>query len=1161
MMVALSFPLWAFGYYEGKGGLDRSGATGAIAKIPLHLAIQQRVSGKVTDVDGAPLQGVSVSVVGKQIATSTNEEGNYSITAQTGAILRFTMIGYQSKDVEVASINVDVVLQAADQSLEEVVVVGYGTQRRGNLTGAVSTINVKENLEARPIADVGRAIQGTTPGLSVTLPSGEIGSDPVIRIRGQIASIQGLANGGTQTQPLILLDNVEIPSITLINPQDVESITVLKDAAAASIYGAKAAFGVVLITTKQGTGVEKPQITYSNNFSFQNPWKDLRMSGLNGMKYSLDAVQRVNGTVTGAFYKINQESYDRAVDWHNTYGNSIGSNDPTVYGRDWYFDPAGPYKYGLRTYDPYEAMVREWAPTQQHNLSIAGTSGKTSYNLGLGLLDQSGMMKPAKKDQFTRYNASLRVTSEINKYFTARAGVLYSQRNKEYPYVTSSTTADPWLYLFRWSPIYPLGNDENGDPIRSPASEAAAANTASLLYNYLNLNLGGTVTLTDNWTIDFDYTYANQGHVWDRPGTKYTARNSWVAPQARVDASGNPVYVNSAGEVVSSTAEGAMPAYDLGLETYTAPGSSPDHIYKLSENLNKHTINAFTTYNLGLEGGHDFKFMLGMNRVTDDWANHFTQVTNLIDIVNPQFPYGIGTWTGDGGEFWEAQLGYFGRVNYAYQNKYLVEANLRYDGTSKFPTDLKWRWFPSFSAGWVLSEEGFMEGTRDWLTLFKFRGSWGTIGDQTVPSDLYVPTMDIGQSTWIGGDGSRSYFVGTPNAVAAAITWQDITTLDFGVDARFFNNKFGFSFDWYQRNTENMIVPAEDVPPTFGSDAPESNYGSLRTRGWEVAVDFNHRFDNGLGINVRGNISDAKSVIMEYGTTQGVNSYYVGKTYGEIWGYRTDRLYQENDFELGPDGKPQLITLTEAESAKYAGRKAYKLKPGPNGEKPVYQAFLQNSADFYFGPGDVKFVDLNGDGELNNGSQLVGDHGDWEIIGNFTPRYEYGFRFGADYRGVDFAVFFQGVGSRELWGGGNLAIPGFHASDGAMPAAIADDYWTPENTDAFYPAAYNNAGNNTNNNMQQQSRYLLDMSYLRIKNISLGYSLPASLLNRVGVNSLRVYTSLENFVTWDNLNGLPIDPEAVNGFSMWNNTNYNSSRTGIGTPAFKSVSFGVQLNF
>lgn len=1131
------------------------------AAMYVPRAPQQSVVGKVTSADGVPLVGVSVAVVGGTTATSTNDQGNYQIQATRGATLRFSMVGYAPKDVSVTSATVNVVLEATDQSLEEVVVVGYGTQRRGNLTGAVSTVNVKENLEGRPIADVGRAIQGAAPGLSVTIPSGEVGSDPVMRIRGQIASLQGLENGGTQTQPLILLDNVEIPSIQLVNPQDIESITVLKDAAASSIYGAKAAFGVILITTKQGTSTERIDVTYSNNFSFQNPWKSLEMGELNALKYTVDAFERVGGARAGAFYIVTRDSYNKSVAWQQKYGGTIGPDDPTVYGRDWYFDPAGPYKLGVRTYDPYDYMVREWAPTQQHNLSIGGSSGKTSYNLGLGLLDQSGMMKSAKVDQFSRYNASLRVTSEINKYITARAGALYSRRNKEYPYITNSTTADPWLYLYRWGPLYPFGNDENGDPIRSPVSEAAAANTAGLLYNYMNLNLGATVNIMDNWTFDFDYTYANQEHIWDRPGTQYTARDSWIAPLARLDADGNPIYVNSEGQVVAGTDPDAMPAYDLNLQKYTAPGASPDHIYKLTENRNKHTINAFTTYNLAVADDNQFKFMLGINRVTDDWADHFTQVTRLTDIENPQFPFSNGTWTGGGGEYWEAQLGYFGRVNYAYRNKYLLEANLRYDGSSKFPTGLKWRWFPSFSAGWVLSEENFMEWSRNVVDQLKFRGSWGLIGDQSVPNNLYVPTMPTGQSTWIGSDGVRVNYVGTPNAVIPAITWQDVVDLNIGVDARFFNNKFGLSFDWYQRDTRNMIVPAEGVPPTFGSEAPQGNFGSLRTRGWDLSVDFNHRFENGLGINARANIADAKSVITAYGNTKSIDNYYVGKTYGEIWGYRTDRLYQKEDFELDADGNPQLITLTEAESALNAGKKAYKLKPGPNGEKPVYQAYLQNSADFYFGPGDVKFIDVNGDGEINDGSRLIDDHGDLEVIGNFTPRYQYGFRLGADYKGFDLSVFFQGVGSRQLWGQGFLAIPGFNSADGAMPAAIADDYWTPDHTGAFYPAAYNNAGSNTTNNMQVQDRYLLDMSYLRLKNMTLGYSLPAALLNRIGVNSTRVYVALENFVTWDKLKDLPIDPESVNGFSMFNFENYNSGRTGVGTPTFKSMSFGVQLNF
>jgi len=422
--------------------------------------------------------------------------------------------------------------------------------------------------------------------------------------------------------------------------------------------------------------------------------------------------------------------------------------------------------------------------------------------------------------------------------------------------------------------------------------------------------------------------------------------------------------------------------------------------------------------------------------------------------------------------------------------------------------------------------------------------------------------MSSGFTNWIGANGQKTISVGTPPAIVHDITWQDIESKNLGVDLGLFQNMLTVTFDLYQRNTNNMIVPLEGIPLTFGTGAPQGNFGSLQTDGWELTIELNHRFQNGLGLNFRGNISDSKTRIKEYGTSTQVNSNYNGKDIGEIWGYRTDRLYQMSDFDLGADGKPQLITLTADDvPAKYVGKKTYKLKPGSHGEKPVYQAFLQNSSNFFFGPGDVKFKDLNGDGVIDNGSTSLSDHGDLDVIGNSNPRYEYGFRLGADYKGFDVSVFFQGVGSRQIWGDGFLAIPGYNSSDGAMPAAIADNYWTPTSTNAFYPAAYNNAGSNSANNMQVQDRYLLNMAYLRLKNLTIGYSIAQSLLKKVGVNSFRVYGALENFVTWDHLRGLPIDPEAINGYSMWNTSNYNLGRTGIGIPAFKSISLGVQLNF
>ena len=1124
----------------------------------LSLNAQQRtVTGTVlSDNDNQPLPGVTVTVKGTTNSTQTNAGGKYSISASTGQSLQFSYVGFtlQEKVVGAADV-IDVRLSQQQETLSDVVVVGYGTQRRGNLTGAVSTVDVNKTLGGRPVADVGRGLQGAASGLSVTIPSGEVGSDPIIKIRGQLGSL----NGGSS--PLILLDNVEIPSIQVVNPNDIASITILKDAASASIYGSKASFGVILITTKKGSTTGKPQINYSNNFSFQNVWKDLKMADVNGLKYTVEAAERVGTfTVSGAFYYVDRASYEKAVAWKEKYGNTIGPNDPTVFGRDWYVQgAANNQKMGMRTYNPYDYMVKEWAPTQKHDLSVGLTQGKTSYNIGLGFLDQSGMLKPSKSDKFTRYNASLKISSELNKYITIRGGALYSKRNKEYGYATSSTTADPWYYLYRWSSIYPLGKDENGDPIRSPESEIAAANTANILQNYSNISLGTTVNIASNWKVDFDYTYSNQEEIWKRPGTRYTARDSWSAPKARFDDNGDRVYVNNEGQVVGSTDPGAIPAFDLSLNTYTGLGSNPDHFYRSAENFFSHTLNAYSTYNLNLKEDHAFKFILGINRVTATTEWQSSQITNLIDITNPQFNFGIGTQTVDGNKTWESQLGYFGRVNYAFKNKYLVEGNLRYDGSSKFPEFLWWRWYPSVSAGWVASEENFMQWTKHVINTLKFRASWGSIGDQSVSNRLYLPVMPTGQSTWING--ARVNFVGSPAAIDANIQWQDVVSKNIGVDIGLLKNKVNVSFDLFERNTENMIVPQEGIPLTFGIGAPLGNYGALSTRGWEFTLDFNHKFNNGLGINFRGNISDANSILSSYGSGTQVTSNYNGKDIGEIWGYRTDRLYQLEDFELDASGKPILITLTQAESGLYAGKQAYKLKAGSGGKTPVYQPFLQNSANFRFGPGDVKFKDLNGDGEINNGKGTLDDHGDLEIIGNSNPRYEYGFRIGADYKGFDISAFFQGVGSRAIWGNGLLAIAGYNSADGAMPEAIAGDFWTPDNTGAFYPAAYNNANSNTANNMQIQDRYLLNMAYLRLKNLAVGYSLTESIIKTNWIKSLRVYVALENFITWDHLGDLPIDPETISGYSMWNTTNYNTSRTGMGVPAFKSVSFGVQVNF
>jgi TonB-linked SusC/RagA family outer membrane protein len=790
-------------------------------------------------------------------------------------------------------------------------------------------------------------------------------------------------------------------------------------------------------------------------------------------------------------------------------------------------------------------------------------SGKTNYNVGVGFLDQTGMTKPAKRDDFQRYNGSIQLTTEVNKWLKINYGTLYSKRAKHYPYVTSSTTADPWLYLYRWASTYPM-TTEDGDIIRSPYSEMREANTAFQEINYLNANAGFTLTPLKGWAIKFDYTHSNEDYTTRRPGTRFTARDSWSKGVPKFDDAGNRIYVNSAGQEVPSTDPEAMPAFKLNQTTYSAVGTGIDHIYRYASNNQRNTINMYSTYDLNINEQQNIKFMLGMNRVGYKASAHELQVFQLVDYENPQFGFATGTIaepgyvTGSlpgavpgagvgGGEYWDSQLGFFGRVNYNFKEKYLLEANLRHDGSSKFPKDLRWRNFPSFSAGWRVNEESFMDWSKSILDELKLRASWGTIGDQSVPNNLYVPTMGGSFNNWVISN-AKLYQFGTPPSVSQSITWQDITTLDLGADTRVLNGALGLTVDWFKRDTENMIVPQEGIPATFGVGAPQSNFGSLRTKGIELTLDYTHQFNSGLRVNFVGMLANAITKITKYGSTQSIDNFYVGKTYGEIWGYETDRLYQVDDFVYDASGA--LTTVTSSD-----GFTVNQLSDGS-----ATQGKLQ-AGNFKFGPGDVKFKDLNGDGVINDGSRLTNDHGDLKVIGNSTPRYEYSFRANADFKGIDFGIFFQGVGKREIWGDGFLAIPGYNSSDGAMPQAFAGNFWREDRTNAFYPRPYNLAGSNTTLNMQRQTRYLLNMAYLRIKNITLGYTLPQPMTQKVHLTKVRTYISLENFFTFHHLGNLPIDPEAVNGYSMFNTSNYNLGRTGVGVPTFKSASFGLQLSF
>ena len=1118
-------------------------------------AFGQTAKGVVVDAQGQPIPGASVIVKGTSTGTMTNAQGAFSLAVRQGATLEISCIGYVTANVA-AGDNLKIVLEDDAEMLAETVVVGYGAQKKVNLTGAVAVVDAEKVLDSRPIPDVGRGLQGTTPGMTVQVGSSEVGSDARIRIRGQVGSIEGSAS------PLILLDNVEIPSLNLVNPDDIESISVLKDAASASIYGAKAAFGVILITSKKGAKeAEKVNVTYSGNVAFQSLAKKYEMADVESLHYWVEAAERV-GTYTpvGAFWQIDRAGYNAAVAWKEKYGSTVKPDDPMVYGRDWYIAANGTSKIGVRTYDPYNYLIRKNAPAQTHNVSVAGSKGNTNYNISLGYLNQKGMLKVTDFDFYKRYNANLRLDTQINKWLGVHGGMMFTHSNKSWAFATSSTTADPWYYAFRWASNYPLvAKDEYGHDMRNPVYEMSAGRQATKETDYTSVNLGATITPIKNWSINFDYTFANNDIQERHPGTVFEGVDLWnTAPSPVKDEAGNIVTMANEWSKYNGLGETFNKLYF----PVTRYSDSYDLIYQDSYTGKRHTWNATTNYELKLANAHTLDFMLGMNIVGYTETGVWGQKKGLLDYNNAQFPLATGTQTSGGGYTWNSTAGFFGRINYNYKEKYLFEANLRRDGSSKFMGPLRWRWFPSASAGWRVSEEPWMQNIKHVMNFLKLRASWGMIGDQTVPSSLYIPTIGSLSQYWMHNDQVTSAYA-TPALVDSNITWQDIITTDFGVDFSLFN-QIDVTFDWYQRDTKNMIVPAEGLSYNIGATAPKGNYGDLRTRGWEFSIRYGKTFSNGLSLSATAAISDAKTVVTKYGSAKGIDGWYNGKEYGEIWGYRVDRLFQNDDFAHDANG--DLIV----------GKDAYgKIYQFADGKDYATQGRI-TSGSYISGPGDVKFVDVNGDGVIDYGSKLIEDadgnpaYGDYVRIGNTTPRYEYSLMINGDYKGFDFSVFLQGVGKREMLGSSWMTVAGFQMGDGGMPATFANDFWFEEkdasgnvvasNYDAFYPRPAS-CGRSLIFNMVPSDRYMLNMAYLRIKNITLGYTLPKSLTQKVSISKARVYVSLENFFTFDHLRGLPVDPEEIAGYSSFNASNYNSGFAGVGTPGYKSASFGVQVTF
>ncbi|GAA0543585.1 SusC/RagA family TonB-linked outer membrane protein [Chitinophaga japonensis] len=1039
----------------------------------------QRVSGTVFDkTTHQPVIGATIAA-DKTHGTVTNEKGEFSLQVPEGAqSLQVSFIGYKTQTIVLTGEkSYAVQLETDGRSLDEYVAVGYGTQRKANLTGAVNTVDVSKTMVSRPLTDPSKALQGVVPGLTITYGNGGLTTAPGINIRG-IGSVNGAS------RPLILVDNVETSDLSIINPSDIESISVLKDAASASIYGARAAFGVVLIKTKSGLRNMKTTVSYSNNFSwstyttlpdFADPVKEL--TGI------YEGAQRSGISSPEIFGMQLLKLRDGIANWQQKYAGNRTS-DEMVEGEDFEMQDGRMYFY--RVWDVKDKMLRKWTPQQIHDLKVMGGSEKVGYYLSAGYSDQGGEMK-MNPDNVKKYNIVAGVDATVTKWLDVRGRMLYRQFKYEYPYQYQSY----FYYMWRWGAYFPYGTRE-GTYFRHVPAYLSQARTSSLTDNYQRVDLGATIKVNKHINIRADYTIGRDNNIRHEVGGPISAWDFW--------ASGAPQVRNIA------TASQNEVEYGTGR-------------YKVN------TLNAYATYENTFPGKHKIKFMAGVNAEENESIGFTANRQNPLDPEKGELPLAVGAQTVDGYHGNDAYAGYFTRFNYAFRDKWLLELNGRYDGSSSFPAGDKWAFFPSGSVGYRVTEEPFMQGIRRTLSDWKLRASYGTLGNQDVGGKYFIPSMPVTSANWVTPDNVRAPAIGAPIAVAESLTWERVKMLNLGTDISLFNNRVGVTFDWFERNTTGMHT-SKAVGATFGANAPRVNDGTLRTRGWEISIDGVYNINKDLAIYGVFTLADSKSVITQWDNPSMLLSQnYAGKTWGEIWGFETDRYFTEQD---------------DMEN---------------KGEIPDQTALA--SGNFVYGPGDIKYKDLNGDSVINAGKLTATDHGDLKVIGNNQPRYQYGFRIGGSWKHLDLDIFFQGVGKRDFWGIGDVALPLYRGADIMYDHQL--DYWTPTNTGAKYPRPYsgNASGRiaglaNGGNNFYPQSKYLLNLAYLRLKNVTLGYSLPDHLLKSMHLQKLRVYVSGQNLADIISNVGIPLDPEITDG---------ELGFIGRTFPFQRTYSFGLQVIF
>lgn len=1058
--ISASAVLWAFSAIPtfAAGLANNAGLTTGI------MQQDHRCTGIVKEATGEPAIGASVSIKGHQRGVITDLDGKFSLpNVKKGEVIRITFIGYEPQEIVWDGTPLNITLKDNQHSLNELVVVGYGTQKKVNLTGSVAMVG-SEALEDRPVTNVQQALQGEVPGLnlSVSGSGGALDASMSMNIRGT-----GTIGSGSSASPLILIDGVE-GDLSTVNPNDVENISVLKDASSSSIYGARAAFGVILVTTKSGKS-GKTHVSYSGNVRFSNG------IGIPAMANSVEFANMFNKAQTndGGSPVFTDDQIQKMQDYMDgklkypteATSNGTWNNWTGAYANTNWFD----------------VFYKDWATSQEHNISLNGGTEKTQWYISGNYLGQNGLLKQGE-DKLSRYTLNGKYTAELAPW----AKVTYNTRWIRKDYHRPSYMSSLFFHnVARKWPIQPI-TDPNGHWINENEIE--------------QMRNGGVQRYQEDWytnQVAFVFEPIKDWHInIDGTMRTYTSFQHWeVLPVYYYDVEGNAIPMQ----------------WGMGDNTYM-PGQSRVNEYVYKENY--YATNIYSDYSKTI-GDHYFKVLAGFNAEKYVTRNITGQRDGLITPNVPTLNTATSADQATGGYAHYAVAGFFGRINYSYKDKYLLEANGRYDGSSRFVGDKRWGFFPSFSAGWNIAREEFFENISraTTITTLKLRASWGELGN-TNTSSWYptYQTMNVGQKYGWFINGTTPNYAYNPSLVSPSLTWETIRSWDVGLDFGVFNNRLTGSFDYFVRKTLDMVGPAPELSSVLGTSVPKVNNCDLKSYGFELQISWRDHI-NDFKYGVTFNLSDAQQEVTRYPNDNGsLSTYYKGYKLGQIWGYTTVGIAQ-----------------TEQEMRDYLAK--------------VDQSALGSG----WGAGDVMYADLNGDGQVNTGSYTVNDPGDLRIIGNNTPRYNFGFTLDAAWKGFDLRMFFQGTMKRDLWLDGTY----FWGTSGGMwqSNVFKDhlDYWTAENPNAYYPRP-----SWTSRSKQTQTRYLQNGAYCRLKNITLGYSLPKKWINKAGMSNVRVYVSGENLWTMTSLSKI-FDPE--------NTGTYGYDGSGKTYPLQRTVSVGINVNF